>query len=148
MTAKASSTSSPDDGGLHKKPALAPVFGIACLVAALAMLLVGARAHAPLTQFILRASSYPDELAALSIALPCGVAVAAIFEHLRRLKPPRLPLYLLANRAVGYALVLTLAFEMHRVAQDAGADVHLRALLFSAETHLQVLSAIAVARCV
>ncbi|MCC7074929.1 MAG: type IV secretory system conjugative DNA transfer family protein [Deltaproteobacteria bacterium] len=138
----------PDDEGLHKKPALAPVFGTACLGAALAMLLVGARAHAPLTHFILRVATHPEELKALSIALPCAVAIAAVFEHVRRLKPPRLPVYLLANRAVGYALVLTVAFEMHMVARDAGADAHLRALLFDTLTQLQALAVVAVAAVV
>src|SRR6185503_6904661 len=102
MTAAAAAPSAPDDAGLHRKPALAPVFGTACLVAAGTMLLVGARAYRPLTDLVLRAADHPEELKAAAVVLPCGVVVAAVVENVRRLRPPRLPLYLLVNRAIGY----------------------------------------------
>lgn len=141
MSARAQPVCAPTgDAGLHKKPALAPLFGTACFVAAVAMSLVGAKSHAPLAGLILGVAKHPEVLRAVAIgigALVCGLAVV---EHLRRLKPPKLPPYLLANRALGYGLVLAIAIHCFLVARDAGDDAHLRALLFDEREQLMALA--------
>ena len=128
------------DAGLHKKPALAPVFGTACFVAAVAMSLVGARSYAPLAELILGIAKRPDALRWISAGIGGLVLVLAVVEHIRRLKPPRLPTYLLANRALGYGLVLTTAIHLFLIPQGAGDDAHLRALLFDAQEQLTALA--------
>ena len=140
MTPPLQAPAGPDDAGLHKKPALAPVFGTACLVAAVAMLLVGARAHRPLTDLILRLAEHPETLRRIAIGTPCVVAVAAVVENVRRLRPPRLPVYLLANRAIAYGLVLSVAAQLFLIATDNGRADHLHALLFDTTTQLRALA--------
>ncbi|MBI1944663.1 MAG: type IV secretory system conjugative DNA transfer family protein [Deltaproteobacteria bacterium] len=138
MTAS-TSTLAPSDAGLHKKPALAPVLGTACLVLGVAFLLIGARAHAPLTSGVLSIARHPDRLRAATWAIAGIVLVLAVAETWRRLRPPRLPLYLLANRAVGYGVLIALAVELVLVARGEGSDAHLRRLLFEREAQLVAL---------
>ena len=126
----------PTDGGLHQKPALAPVFGTACLAAALAIFLVGARSYAPLAGYVLRMAQHPEALRIVAIGTLCAVGSLAIIEHVRRLRPPRLPLYLLANRAVAYGLLLASVVQLALIVGDGGTDAHLRALLYDWRSQL------------
>ena len=130
------------DAGLHKKPELAPLFGMACFAAALALLLLGAKAWAPLATAVLRLAQHPRGLMLGAAAAALAVVVLAGLEHRRRLKPPPLPLYLVVNRAVGYGLVLTLALHLLLVARDAQ---HLAALLYNGRAQLLAIGTVGVA---
>lgn len=129
-----------DDAGLHKKPELAPAFAVACFVMAIVFLLYGARTFAPFADALLKLARYPGELRVISAGVPCAVALALILEHRRRTALPKLPTYLLLNRAVGYGVLLTLSLHLYLVARDAGAEVHLRSVLLDTTTQLLAMA--------
>ena len=135
----------PDDAGLHTKPALAPLFGTACIVAGGAMALFGARSYAPLAGLILRAPR-PSPPRSEGSPQPWSSAPRRWRRSItgagctrpgsRRTSWP--------TGRFGYGLALVLSFHLFMVARDGGGDAHLRALLFDAGTQLISVAALAV----
>lgn len=114
------------EASLHKKPALAPVYTVVCLIAAIGCVLYGAKTFPALLERLLRLASHPDDLRLFTFVVIAGAAVLAVFDHLRRLKAPPVPGYLRFNRALAYGIMLTLALEAFLVSRE---PTHLRELL-------------------
>lgn len=128
------------DAGLHRKPALGLFMVLLCFAGAVAVLVLGARAFTPLRHFVLSAALYPRQLFTFAAVVLIGVVVAMPLEHRRRRRLPRLPTYLLLNRALAYGVLVTCALHAIVVASPTGGGEHL-ALLLSAGP-MQALTAL------
>lgn len=132
MTAVVASPA-PGVPSLHKAPALAPVYAVACLAAAFACVLRGARTIPQVERALLRVAEKPAELERAALAVGALLVVCAFMDHVRRLRAPVVPLYLRINRAVAYGLGATLIVQLMTIVQDEG---YLRALLHEERAQL------------
>jgi hypothetical protein len=112
---------------LHKRPALAPVFGTVLIVTAILGSLYSIRLFKPFEDAFIRVAGVPDDVLLATGALGVVIAAGIIYDSIRRRRPPHVPLYLRANRAFAYGLAMVSAAHLYLIAHD---KQHVRALAY------------------
>lgn len=126
---------------LHKKPALAPLIALICLVVGFALLFTGARTF---PKFARRLESFADDdksLVTAALVFSVAAIAFAVFDHLQRLKPPPVPVYLRLNRAVIYGIAFSMSAHL---LWTVSHKEHIHHILFDVTTQVIALGMIVV----
>ena len=112
---------------LHAKPALAPLWALLCLMIGLVCLFTGARSFPSLQRALEDFAHQRATMLTIAMVLLALVAAFAVFDHVRRLKPPPVQVYLRWNRALLYGFGFSFALQFAWMAQR---PIQMHALLF------------------
>ena len=130
---------------LHKRPALAPLFGSIIITVAIFGCLYSIRLFKPFEDAFMRIAGVPDDVLLASGAVGLLCAFGVVYDSFRRRRSPRVPLYLRLNRAFAYGLAVVSAVHLYLIAQD---KAHVRALAYDLDVQLYTVLGIALVSAV